>query len=791
MRNGRPCDSFGEMARIIAFPACHGAGSSVSDWVFPTVLGLGGVLVGFMPAGPVAQDSLLIEAESFDRCQPQRAAVPKLHDTPWASGRTALIRVPEIERISWVFECSATGKHDVWMRYAATREVHVDWTVADERSATPTQWWGTEIPSTGALSGRRAWAWTCLGAIDGSEGGLRLFLQGAGLRLDCFAITPLGSGVPPWPIEPEAQAHDLDLLRAISELPPRSFPAPWEESFRLQPPAWAEEVRACLHTRLSVKWTQEPVFSKAAGHAQSLGATSLVRHVKSMAGQCFWPSAQGVTAGWALEASQSGQDPVAGMVQRAHSQELAFVAYYRHQEDRPLALEHPDWVCRDALGRVIRTAGEPRLCFHSPFGAVTLQRFIELAERGVDGIYLDESHQPLEGCWCAWSEEAFKAATGLPLPAAALESDPLYRRYLEFTEDSLVERIACWRRILELLHPGTTLLVSSHRQPDLVGPLPTLRLAAVSTVVKTEFSLGDTSAFLQAHPGLARPSTETLLPLGWIGSRDGSFGRPAHVWINRLEGHERWLAATAAVVASGCIANLDHPEAAMPDSSSFEPAFGLARELSKPLARARPLASTLLHLPERARNAHLPDRVGAWKELMLPMALAFEALIQAHLPVCLISDDQLAHGLPSTAKLLFLPNEAALEPGQRDAVRRFRSRGGVVVCSDLSELASQAAALSLPARLQAPESVHSFWFTDDDGRCVIAITQQVAWVTDPKSSPPESVQGMELFLESDVQLVRSWPGGTELEIEERSGVNGWVRSIKLPSMSHALVLRLE
>ena len=697
------------------------------------------------------------------------------HDLPWASGRTALVRFPAAERVRWHFPSRSDAPLELWLRYAAAREVPVRWSIDGDPMRE------TRVPPTGAFEGRDAWGWALLGTLGAGDGERTLSLAGAALRPDCFLLQSPGLGAPGWPPTPAPPEHAPAVLEALRSAEPRAEATWLTESARLSLPAWLETTRVGLHTRLSVAWTDRPVFTRAEQAAASLGAPAIVRHVKSMRGECFWSSAHGAVAGWVEGASVDGEDPVAAMARRAHDNDLAFVAYYRHQEDRPLAREHPDWVCRDAWGRTIRRSGEPRLCFHSPFAELTSARLLELAQRGADGIYLDESHQPIEGCWCDWTRAAFERETGLPLPPAPLLEDPLYRRFLAFMEDSLARELTRWRETLSAREGGCVLLVSTHRQPEGTDPWPTLRLASVGHAAKTEFASG-APASRERLLG-ASTSRDARIALGWAMSRDGAFGRPAHVWVHGLRGPERWRAAVGAIVASGCVANLDHPEQTLPDPESYAEALAFGRELAQPFAGARPLPDVLLHLPERARNAFGTDR----EAVDGPFLAAWEALLARHRPVRILSDDELASALPAGAQVLFLPNRQLLEESQRATFERFANEGGVVIESDPRRLVAATAGLPLPVALQAPAHVQAHWFRAQDGALVIGLTNAPAWIDEPNAGAPEPVVDARLSLLNEVRAVTVWPGGRRLPLPSGRAA----RELRLPSFENAVVLRIE
>jgi hypothetical protein len=722
------------------------------------------------------ETGLAIEAEAYETCEP--AGVVRSHDLPWASGRTALIRFPQVKRVRWSFELAGSGAHDIWARYAARSSCELRWGLDGVEPVRR-----TSLEATGAFEGRGSWRWAVLGPVELAEGPHRLVLTGAPIRLDCLWIARAGSPAPTWPAEPPATELTPELVAKLAATPPRAA------AVSLGSPAlpdWYEEARVGLHTRLSTPWVDRPIFEAAEHAVATLGVQTLVRHVKSFAGECFWPSSVGAVADWV---ASKDEDPVAAMARRAHEEGLRLVAYYRHQEDRPLAREHPDWVCVDALGQVIRQSGEPRLCFHSPFADATRERLLELARRGVDGLYLDESHQPIEGCWCAWTRAAFERETGLPLPAAARVEDPLYRRFLSFCEDSLARTLEGWHRSLKAVAPGLVMLVSHHGQAHLLDPWPTARLGLVADAIKTELRSGlspEGDARLGADPDQGPVRRDAQLTLAWVMARDAAQGRPAHVWVNGLEDAGRWRAATAAIVATGCVANLDHPEATLPDPGRFTAAIELGHALAAPLLRSRPAGEVALHLPEWARNALLADPADAWSETMGPMLQAWQALLDAHAPVSLLGDDLLEAGVPPGTHVLHLPAPELLEPAQRAAVERFQAAGGVVVEDDVPRLLEAVARLPVPAVLEAPPRVQAFWFRAGDGSWRVALTNAVGWILDRKGEAPASVTDARLILDGEGWQVRDAADEALEGVRTDRGLE-----VALPAFQEGASIRIE
>ncbi|MGK0481609.1 MAG: hypothetical protein ACJAQ3_001587 [Planctomycetota bacterium] len=726
---------------------------------------------------------LVVEAEDFAHTKPAPPKGARGRNYAWASGRAALVRFPLSEETAWKLPEVEAGPHELWLRYTSRRVCPLTW------SLDGAEWATTECPPTAGLSGRDSWAWHQLGtaAFNGKE--ITLRVQGAPMRPDCFLLRRPADGPPVWPpasVPTELTAEDVDKLAA---LPARSTP-PWLESAAaIELPAWIEDTRVALHTRLSVAWTDKPLFTAAEARASELGAPAITRFAKSHGGDCFWPSSTGSVADWVAAIPEDEPDPIEAMAARARSHDLGFVAYLRHGEDGPLARAHPEWVCRDLEGRPIEFAGHARLCFHSPYGDVIAQRIHELADRGVQGIYLDETHQPLDGCWCDWTQRAFTEETGLPMPTSRLKKDPLYRRFLGFSEDALARELWRWRAAVRAEHPAFVFLVSTGLQPNLMGPRPTLRLGLAGDVIKTEFDLGtrpNPLPFLESHPELDPVDAGTLLALGWVQSRDGAFGRPAHVWIHALKSRERWQAATAAVVASGCLANLDQSEATMASSDHLAPAFQLGKAMGAALARSRPWRTVAIHLPERARNATVGSRERGWSLNMGPATAAFAALLAKGYPTSVLSDDLLAAGHLDGIDLLFIPNPEGLEPKQRAALLPFLKRGGVVIRQDPAKLLEACAERPWPYHLDLPPEAQAHHFIGEDGAHLIALSNDPEWINKSARGAPPRVTEAKLFLQTPVSSVTfvGAAGSTTANLEGSS-------EVALPPFQHGLVIRIQ
>jgi len=686
-------------------------------------------------------DWILIEAEEPLEKVSDNPSFARTFSERWASDRACLVGFYGQGRCTWAFELEEEGERVVWLRYASLGDTSIR---AGLDVADGSELFESPLPATPALEGKHCWGWAPLLKGPLAAGRHVLTLEASPVRPDCMLIT--SSEWEPDYLRPRA-VSELDrrtrelLAHPVVEARPR-----WLDAVQgYQLPAWYEERRVCLHTRLSPRWREDPLFGGAAEAFRSLGADVFVRHLRTGGEGAWWPSAVGAVEPWAAE-----EDVARGIIMRAHAADCRIIAYFRHMEDRAAAERHPDWACRDDLGRLItKRTNSPRMCFNSPWADQVLVRLLELVDRGADAFYFDEDHMPVGGCWCGFCRNAFRELTGLEHPVAVDDEDPIWRKLVEFTNLTIERTFLRYRAALHARDPEVVLLVGSFRSPDLFDRQPSGRLLRLADSVKTEFGKGASErrrAFFRNHPELHAPSRDTGLALGWTLSRDGADGRPPHVWVHNLQDEASALHATAGLIAHGCIANLDCQEDGIPDPQRFAAAIALGRRLSPHFTGLRPLRWAAIHYPERARDRLAPDEVATWREALSPMVGAWDTLLRQRLPVGIVHDNQLAEGALDGYRLLVLPTTRDLTDEMRSAERAFRERGGIVIAPgqewawhdpggsartrDVFSARIQPLALMAPVQVMGgPEKMHAVSFTDPDGeRLLVALVNDFSWV---------------------------------------------------------------
>ena len=511
-------------------------------------------------------------------------------------------------------------------------------------------------------------------------------------------------------------------------------------------PAWLTANRVKGTTRLPFgAWHDRPEFTQAAAGFEALGARAFTRHVKS-----------GDEDPWDRGVWQQ-------LIDEADGRKLKIVGYYWHMAEASLA-DTPGWVCRKHDGTKIKGDRGLHLDITGDFGGVVLERLLELAKMGIDGLQFDERHLPPGGAWGSALEDAWTAEKGVPAPAPHASSE-LYRQFLDFKAKRIEDTFAHWRETVQAARPDVVFIVSTTTIPGLTDREMTTRLARVSDSAKNEYRLALSDALTKRvfvkHPGLA-PSDHVRQAVGWTVLRDSAEGRPPQIWVSGVPNVAHARAAAGSLLTFGCIANMDVDEQSLLGTvppapgktplNALEAAFALGRDASPHLAAAQPLRWAAVHFAEQARNARGRNHRTAWEHVLWPMVGAFQVLSEDGLPVGVVNDHQLEQDELAGYRVLVLPDPHRLTTAQAAAVAAFRARDGVVIENDPSWVwgdaaGREAAFAALRAAFQphldtaplrvtgGPRGRYAVAYRNGP-RLVVAVTNDFEWVQITKRNKP-------------------------------------------------------
>ncbi len=233
-----------------------------------------------------------------------------------------------------------------------------------------------------------------------------------------------------------------------------------------------------------------------------MGARVLTRIFKTTEERAWRPT----TVGYTPEAIGK-RDLGLEIARHTHENRLKVIAYYRIKCDEIVEKLHLEWICRDLTGHLVL---EPRtrhrknpqdqkhvICFNSPARDLVKNRLIELADRGVDGIYFESWHMT-EVCACENCKAAYKLEAGKPLNVNAQRGSEDYHSMSGFVAQTIVRNFREWKRVVKARHLGVIFAIGSSLNPCFETQMQiTPHLLEISDTSKTEFnkpfggSLGD------------------------------------------------------------------------------------------------------------------------------------------------------------------------------------------------------------------------------------------------------------------------------------------------------------
>lgn len=600
-----------------------------------------------------------------------------------------------------------------------------------------------------------------------------------------------------------------------------TVPGPMAAASGPELPQWFEQNRVQAHFENRIEEDLDGMYRDLHAAVATMGARVLTRIFKTTGEGAWWPTASGPA-----HESLAGRDLGREIAEDAHARGLKVVAYYRIMSDDFIEREHPDWLCRDAAGKLVvepRTRRRPQpthvICLNSPAREHTLTRLLELAGRGVDGIYFDSWHMP-EICACAHCQIAYEKLAGEPMDVSGGRGSESYRRAAHFAGKTIVRTFAEWKSAVKRRYPGVLFAISSSLYPCFDTQMQiTADLLAISDASKTEFSkpfgghprppAADAKGahrrqgFMDAT--FAMPAYDIQNALGWSLTRDSCDGRPPLMWIPFTRTETKALYSAAASVAYGNIASV-HPEGLRAPRSTeihpgalrlYEPCYALGTKVSPFLAGARPMKFALIHVSARARDARIADPRALWLEFFAPILGAFEALKEKHIPVATINDAQLERGVPDETRVLILSSGSEFSGAQAEEVRKFESAGGTVIRLDpgagwhlaarKNELkrgvvdAIGRASQRAPIRARGPAAMHAVFFQEPgSGRTVVCMVNAFGWFKSSREDtagsdagdepPPCSGVTIELDMaRAPIKRAFEAVSGTRLTPEEKAG----------------------
>lgn len=351
---------------------------------------------------------------------------------------------------------------------------------------------------------------------------------------------------------------------------------------------------------------------------------------------------------------------------------------------------HPDWrrvpTDTDQVPEVDLKAHPcgGMLCLLGPYGDFFIDVLAEIVTKfpTVSAFSFDGLHHA-GGCFCGHCRKAFKGDTGEAIPKRDMESEA-YRKYLHWADRKLEDLVRRMQTKLKGINADIALVTWTTNAGrfghllDIPRNMPA-RLNMLFDAPDQEFWMDETNRGASVAPAFgaayawAVSGHRVAFAEPYLMSRGNPYGKdsfPPHEVERRV-----LLAATHGAGPSLAIAQ---PE-------PLKPAVKAALNAVKARAKwqthrtPEPWAAVLVGDNTRVFYGREPGKVE--ERYLAGVFGVFRAGLEEHLPLTLVNDWDLTAERLSKFKLLVLPNAAAVDDKQAEAVAAFVANGGGLVAT--------------------------------------------------------------------------------------------------------------
>ncbi len=595
-------------------------------------------------------------------------------EEPLASGGGVLIGMYKPGAVSYRLLVPAPGDYHVWMRCAVPGDTPVK-IGANVQSAAELR--EVEVAATttmAKLTAAGAYQWRNLGTLAFVQGENEFILGQAPQRPDCFFLTQQADFTPDDGLP--------DLARRAREAPTgRLLPELRHDRQITQHPQWLT-TQALRPAYAHFEWDARNTPQSWAKRAREAGASCLVGVGEMPAGSLSgklravpfdriddpafkYPAGyQPDDYSWVKEFADAG-----------HAEGLKVVFYDgAHRTLDPLLVTHPDWRQQTAAGQPY---GHGFGAWYSPYRQAYIERWVRAArEGGIDGIMVDMLFTaPPGGDYSPWTVQAFTRRFGVEPPRHEDHRNLTWQRWIDFQtwtrEEVMLEltealhavspEIACiWNQTVGWIFSGHAYLGS--------------RAGCCGDGLLEEMGWEVTHSNSRQRP-FAWPlqsAWQSLFlhcrtPYGQMWHLNGSYTRVNHEALSySMFGN----GIAPAVVAGG-------------NWEFMQTVWDHIRPCEQYMAGVDLEPYAALHFGEDTLQWYANARGEGGRRAYLANVFGlFQALLETHLPVAIVTDDDLlAAERLQRYPTVILPNSACLSDKQAAALTGYVQGGGGLVAT--------------------------------------------------------------------------------------------------------------
>lgn len=628
------------------------------------------------PAAPQFElpQGAFFEAEDYDRLVRGDAGFATVAAEAAASNGKILAGMYADGVIRYDLAVSQAGPHVLWARCAAPGDATTSFGFGSEAARLIPVAVAKTVEGLGSLRAPNAYQWRRLGSVDLAAGKTPLLIGRGALRYDCFFLSR----------QPEFTASDalLKELERAKEAPKgRKLPELVHTRAITQHPQWLMQ-NALRPAYAHCEWDKANTPQSWAKMAREAGANCLVGAGEMPAGTLdgkmkAFPFESIDKEGFKLPPDYKKDDHswVKEFADAGHAEGLKVVMYdgaYRTLD--PILLEHPEWRQLDARGAPYRAGFGS---WHSPYRAAYIARWVKVArECGIDGIMVDMLFTaPRGGDYSPFAVKAFQDRFGVEPPRAEDPRDLTWQRWMDFQ---------AWTREEVML--------------DVTEALHAVSPEIACIWNQTTGWVFDGREYLTSRAG--KCADGLLEEMGWEVSH-GAFENRPFAWPLQSAWQSLFLRCRTAygqmwhlngfytrvnheALSYSMFANGIAPAVVTGGNWDFmERIWSHIQACEKHMNGATLAPYAALHFSEDTLKWHANARGGDARQAYLQNVFGFfQALLETHLPVAIVTDDDLANAAAlQRYPTVVLPNTGCLSDKQAAALTAYVQQGGGLVAS--------------------------------------------------------------------------------------------------------------
>jgi hypothetical protein len=449
-------------------------------------------------------------------------------------------------------------------------------------------------------------------------------------------------------------------------------PAAWsQQAYDCPPtPAWLYDITRVAYTdlgnaRFSGDWPEQMIADFGAAGVQMMFSRA---HNGANWEGLGWKSAYGEP-----EAAMKGEDGTRRVVALCRQHGIRYIPYYWAQrEPASLGEAHPDWRCLNSKGNPTAY-----FCINTPYRDLVTDRIVELVkEVGVDGIFFDMFHARADECYCGACKAKFREQTGQDPPTQEDFDSLLWQQWVDFKYRSIEEALLHFNRAIKAANPEAVLVINSwnawaYRNSHNIR-------SSIRVAECVDGLLEETGWYDTVDPSFfAFPARHNFMNWHLAGlckqKRAFMWGAPSLAgWLPLT--YDEPAIRVMTMLTNGCV-----PAHSVPGRDVLARYMAEIAEREEYFRNSRLLPWCGLVMSEKTELWY--GRADSKERYVKGIYGAFQALIERHLPVALVTDRELELGLLDDYKVLFLPNCAAMSEAEMETVREFVRNGGGLVAT--------------------------------------------------------------------------------------------------------------